>query len=92
MSVTLGFGLISLLCFLLTFLIIFEIGKIVSGRKQELDQVIKILQRDKAISDELQHIKNYMATIEYRLNSIEKVALEAEDNQSDLICNRKKHK
>lgn len=73
MSVTLGFGLISLLCFLLTFLITFEIGKIVKGRKEELDQVIKVLERDKALTNELKMIKNYEVTVEARLSEIEKV-------------------
>lgn len=75
MSVTLGFGLISLLCFLLTFLITFEIGKIVKGRKEELDQVIKVLERDKTLTNELKMIKNYEVTIEARLSQIEKVLI-----------------
>lgn len=75
MSVTLGFGLISVLCFLLTFGITFEIGKIVKGRKEELDQVIKILERDKALTNELKMIKSYEVTIEARLSEIEKALI-----------------
>ena len=75
MSVTLGFGLISLLCFLLTFLITFEIGKIVKGRKEELEQVIRVLERDKTLTNELKMIKSYEVTIEARLSQIEKVLI-----------------
>lgn len=72
MSTTLGFGLISILCFLLTFLIIWQLGKIVYGRVQELDQVIKTLSKEKKIEEELKLIKSYEVTIERRLLEIEK--------------------
>lgn len=74
MSTTLGFGLISILCFLLTFLIIWQLAKIVYGRVQELDVLIKTLSKEKKIEDELKLIKSYQITIEKRLIEIEKVA------------------
>lgn len=73
MSATLGFGLISILCFLLTFLIIWQLAKIVYGRVQELDVLIKTLSKEKKIEDELKLIKSYQITIEKRLIEIEKV-------------------
>lgn len=73
MSTTLGFGLISILCFLLTFLIIWQLAKIVYGRVQELDVLIKTLSKEKKIEDELKLIKSYQITIEKRLIEIEKV-------------------
>lgn len=73
MSTTLGFGLISILCFLLTFLIIWQLAKIVYGRVQELDVLIKTLSKEKKIEDELKLIKSYQITIEKRLIDIEKV-------------------
>lgn len=73
MNTTLGFGLISILCFLLTFLIIWQLAKIVSGRVQELDVLIKTLSKEKKIEDELKLIKSYQITIEKRLIDIEKV-------------------
>ena len=72
MSTTLGFGLISILCFLLTFLIIWQLAKIVYGRVQELDVLIKTLSKEKKIEDELKLIKSYQITIEKRLIDIEK--------------------
>lgn len=72
MSTTLGFGLISILCFLLTFLIIWQLAKIVYGRVQELDVLIKTLSKEKKIEDELKLIKSYQITIEKRLIEIEK--------------------
>lgn len=74
MSTTLGFGLISILCFLLTFLIIWQLAKIVYGRVQELDVLIKTLSKEKKIEDELKLIKSYQITIEKRLIEIEKAA------------------
>ena len=69
MSTTLGFGLI---CFLLTFLIIWQLAKIVYGRVQELDVLIKTLSKEKKIEEELKLIKSYEVTIEKRLIEIEK--------------------
>jgi hypothetical protein len=54
--------------------------KIVEGRKEELEQVIKTLDRDKKIVEELKQIHNYGITIETRLTEIRKAVIQEKDD------------
>lgn len=80
----LAFGIIELLCLVATGFIIFQLGKIVKGRVDELDLLIKTLSREKKLEGELKVIHSYLVTNENKLNEIEKVIGLDNSNDNDF--------
>lgn len=80
MSATLGYILLFILCLVYNVFFVYQMRKIVEGRKEELEQVIKTLDRDKKIVEELKQIHNYGITIETRLTEIRKAVIHEEDD------------
>lgn len=80
MSATLGYILLFILCLIYNVFFVYQMRKIVEGRKEELEQVIKTLDRDKKIVEELKQIHNYGITIETRLTEIRKAVIHEEDD------------
>lgn len=94
MSVVTGLALTMILSLILVAFTVYQIGKIVHGRVQELDQVIKVLKRENRLEEDLTVIKSYIITSENIMSKIEKVVTEADDNDNDLLAihSRKKNK
>lgn len=86
MSATLGYILLFLIMITFDAFFVWQISRIVIDKKDYLDQVIKTLDRDKAISEKLNLIKSYEVTIEQRLNEIEKAVINNDDNDSLTAC------
>lgn len=84
MSATLGYIILFFIMLVFDGFFVWQIGKIVYGRVQELDQVIKTLSREKKIEEELKLIKSYQVTIESELNKIEKVIGLDNSNDNDF--------
>lgn len=86
MSATLGYVIMFLIMIIFDAFFVWQISKIVIGRKEELDQVIKTLDREKKIEEKLSLIKSYEVTIEQKLNEIEKAVINNDDNDSLTAC------
>ena len=84
MSATLGYIILFFIMLVFDGFYIYQIGKIVYGRVQELDQIIKTLTREKKLEEELKLIKSYEVTIEKRLNEIEKAVRLDTTNDNDF--------
>lgn len=84
MSATLGYIILFFIMLVFNGFYIYQIGKIVYGRVQELDQIIKTLTREKKLEEELKLIKSYEVTIEKRLNEIEKAVRLDTTNDNDF--------
>lgn len=80
MSATLGYILLFVLCLVYNVFFVYQMRQIVKGRKEELDQVIKTLEREKRLEEKIESIKNYEITIESRLTEIRKAVIQEEDD------------